>query len=146
MYWRIIVFFSVAVTDLLMSLIATPYVAMNLFASGRFIFSQHLSNSLSNHFLTKYYDGNHTSWWWNSIKYRARNFWEWSQISTNQERVSTVFSLLIGKNVKPFPENTVLYQLQLPCYFWPYHGIIMVLSPNKASSALVWWSNLYIFH
>ena len=29
-----------------------------------------------------------------------------SQISTNQKRESTVFSLLIGENLRPFPENT----------------------------------------
>ena len=36
-------------------------------------------------------------------------FGEGSQISTNQKRESTVFSLLIGQNLRPFPENTVLY-------------------------------------
>ena len=33
--------------------------------------------------------------------------------STNQKRESTVFSLLIGQNMRPFPENTVLYYRQL---------------------------------
>ena len=34
---------------------------------------------------------------------------EGSQISTNQKGESTVFSLLIGRNLRPFPENTLLY-------------------------------------
>ena len=35
-------------------------------------------------------------------------FGEGSQISTNQKREGTVFSLLIGQNLIPFPKNTVL--------------------------------------
>ena len=35
-------------------------------------------------------------------------FGEGSQISTNQKQESTVSSLLIGWNLWPFPENTVL--------------------------------------
>ena len=34
---------------------------------------------------------------------------EGSQILTNQKRESTVFSLLIGRNLRPFPDNFVLY-------------------------------------
>ena len=37
-------------------------------------------------------------------------FGEGSHISTNQRQESTVFSLLIGLNVRPFPENFVLYR------------------------------------
>ena len=36
-------------------------------------------------------------------------FGEGSQISTNQKRERTVFSLLIGRNLRPFPEITVLH-------------------------------------
>ena len=35
-------------------------------------------------------------------------FGEGSQISTNQKRERTVFSLLIGWNLRPFPENFAL--------------------------------------
>ena len=38
-------------------------------------------------------------------------FGEGSHISTNQKREITVFSLLIGRNMRPFPENTVLYRM-----------------------------------
>ena len=34
---------------------------------------------------------------------------EGSQISTNQKRESTVSWLLIGRNLRPFPDNFVLY-------------------------------------
>ena len=34
---------------------------------------------------------------------------EGSQILTNQKRESTVFSLLIGRNLRPFPDNFVLH-------------------------------------
>ena len=34
-------------------------------------------------------------------------FGEGSQISTNHRRESTVFSLLIGRNLRPFSDNTV---------------------------------------
>ena len=34
---------------------------------------------------------------------------EVSQISTNQKRESTVSWLLIGRNLRPFPDNTGLY-------------------------------------
>ena len=34
---------------------------------------------------------------------------EGSQILTNQKRESTVFSLLIGRNLRPFPDSFVLY-------------------------------------
>ena len=34
---------------------------------------------------------------------------EGSQILTNQKRESTVFSLLISRNLRPFPDNFVLY-------------------------------------
>ena len=37
-------------------------------------------------------------------------FGEGSQIPTNQKRERTVFSLLIGRNLRPFPKNTVLYK------------------------------------
>ena len=36
-------------------------------------------------------------------------FGEGSHISTNQKRERTLFSLLIGSNMRPFPENFVLY-------------------------------------
>ena len=36
---------------------------------------------------------------------------EGSQILTNQKRESTVFSLLIGRNLRPFPDSFVLYSL-----------------------------------
>ena len=34
---------------------------------------------------------------------------EESQILTNQKRESTVLSVLIGRNLRPFPDNFVLY-------------------------------------
>ena len=37
-------------------------------------------------------------------------FGEGSHTSTNQKRESTLFSLLIGRNMRPFPENFVLYK------------------------------------
>ena len=37
---------------------------------------------------------------------------EGSQISTNQKRESTVSWLLIGRNLRPFPDNFVLYSLK----------------------------------
>ena len=40
-------------------------------------------------------------------------FGKGSHILTNQRRESTVFSLLIGQNMRPFPENTVLYTVML---------------------------------
>ena len=40
-------------------------------------------------------------------------FGEGSQISTNQKRESTVFSPLIGQNLRPFPENTVHYSSEI---------------------------------
>ena len=52
--------------------------------------------------------GKHISFWFFMvIEYGI--FGEGSQISTNQNRENSAFSLLIGRNVKPFPENTVLY-------------------------------------
>ena len=36
-------------------------------------------------------------------------FGEGSQISTNQKLESSVFSILIGLNLRPCPENTILY-------------------------------------
>ena len=36
---------------------------------------------------------------------------EGSQISTNQKRESTVSWLLIGRNLRPFPDNFVLYYI-----------------------------------
>ena len=41
---------------------------------------------------------------------------EGSQISTNQKRESTVSWLLIGRNLRPFPDNFVLY-------FWKILGV-----------------------
>ena len=38
-------------------------------------------------------------------------FGEGSQVSTNQKRKCTVLTLLIGWNLRPFPENTVLYYI-----------------------------------
>ena len=38
---------------------------------------------------------------------------EGSQISTNQKRESTVSWLLIGRNLRPFPDNFVLYIWQI---------------------------------
>ena len=38
---------------------------------------------------------------------------EGSQISTNQKRESTVSWLLIGRNLRPFPDNFVLYYLMI---------------------------------
>ena len=35
-------------------------------------------------------------------------FGEGSHILTSQERENDAFSLLIGQNMRPFPENTVL--------------------------------------
>ena len=34
---------------------------------------------------------------------------EGSQILTNHKRENSVFSILIGRNLRPFPDNTVLY-------------------------------------
>ena len=45
-------------------------------------------------------------------------FGEGSQISTNQKREGTVFSLLIGQNLRPFPENTVL------CWGWQKQEVL----------------------
>ena len=44
---------------------------------------------------------------------------EGSQISTNQKRESTVSWLLIGRNLRPFPDNFVLYRegYHSPCPF-----------------------------
>ena len=42
------------------------------------------------------------------FNYRARNFGERSQISTDQKLENTVFGLLIGSNLGPFPKNFVL--------------------------------------
>ena len=36
---------------------------------------------------------------------------EGSQISTNQKPGNSAFSLLIGQNLRPFPDNFVLYIL-----------------------------------
>ena len=44
-------------------------------------------------------------------------FEEGPQISTNQRRESTVFSLLIGRNLRPSPDNTVLYNAEKPYCF-----------------------------
>ena len=38
---------------------------------------------------------------------------EGSQISTNQKRENSAFSLLIGRNLRPFPDNFVLYNFTL---------------------------------
>ena len=35
---------------------------------------------------------------------------EGSQISTNQKPGNSAFSLLIGRNLRPFPDNFVLYK------------------------------------
>ena len=40
---------------------------------------------------------------------------EGSQILTNQKRENSAFSRLIGRNLRPFPDNTVLYWLYLSC-------------------------------
>ena len=45
-------------------------------------------------------------------------FGEASHISTNQKRESTVFSVLIGRNMRPFPENTLL-SYYLPIFSCP---------------------------
>ena len=45
----------------------------------------------------------------NPIEYGI--FGEESQNLTNQKRENGAFSLLIGRNLRPFPENTVLYYL-----------------------------------
>ena len=37
---------------------------------------------------------------------------EGSYISTNQKRESTVSWLLIGRNLRPFPDNFVLYNIE----------------------------------
>ena len=37
-------------------------------------------------------------------------FGEGSHILTNQKQENGAFSLLIGRNMRPFPENTVLYK------------------------------------
>ena len=37
---------------------------------------------------------------------------EGSQISTNQKRANSAFSLLIGQNLRPFPDNFVLYRVR----------------------------------
>ena len=34
---------------------------------------------------------------------------EGSQILTNQKRENSAFSILIGRNLRPFPDNTVLF-------------------------------------
>ena len=39
-------------------------------------------------------------------------FGEGSHIPTNQRRENGAFSLLIGRNMRPFPENTVLYKVR----------------------------------
>ena len=44
------------------------------------------------------------------IRIEYGTFGEGSQIATNQKRESTVFSLLIGRNLRPFPDNTALYK------------------------------------
>ena len=44
-----------------------------------------------------------------NYNYKDYIFGEGSQISTNQKRKNTVFSILMGSNLRHFPENTVLY-------------------------------------
>ena len=47
-----------------------------------------------------------------SIEIEYEIIGEGSQISTNQKRESTVSWLLIGRNLRPFPDNFVLYTLK----------------------------------
>ena len=51
--------------------------------------------------------------YWLRQQYRAHTeygiFGEGSHILTNQKRDNCAFSLLIDRNMRPFPENTVLY-------------------------------------
>ena len=55
-------------------------------------------------------------------------FGEGSQISTNQKGESTVFSLLIGRNLRPFPENTVVHFLLLSIHVWYVLSVFIHLS------------------
>ena len=65
----------------------------------------------------------------NEIQYEI--FGEGSHISTNQRQESTVFSLLIGRNVRPFPENFVLYCL----LFWTRDlSVLWNLTPVGATA------------
>ena len=56
---------------------------------------------------------------------------EGSQISTNQKRESTVSWLLIGRNLRPFPDNFVLYLVlnqSLTTYSLPSRMYLPLLS------------------
>ena len=62
---------------------------------------------------------------WSIIEYEIIG--EGSQISTNQKRESTVSWLLIGRNLRPFPDNFVLYSF-LAC---GNDVVIVKLPPEK---------------
>ena len=54
---------------------------------------------------------------------------EGSQISTNQKRESTVSWLLIGQNLRPFPDNFVLYNSRpiLALYYCAIDIIVILI-------------------
>ena len=47
---------------------------------------------------------------WEIIEYEIIGEGSQFQILTNQKRVNNAFSLLIGQNLRPFPDNFVLYK------------------------------------
>ena len=56
-------------------------------------------------------------------------------ILTNQKRESTVFSLLIGRNMRPFTEDTVLYFSDSAAYFFRCDSLsIFMLNRNNVTA------------
>ena len=68
-------------------------------------------------------------------------FGEGSQISTNQERENTVFSLLIGRNLRPFPKNTVLFY-PISCKFSEEKHSYLGLQVMIVHCSIIWFSYL----
>ena len=75
----------------------------------------------------------------NLIEYEI--FGEGSQISTNQKRENSAFSHLVGWNLRPFPENFVLYLIGIfncrllgscrSSYFWQHLGVTVISTEIK---------------
>ena len=55
---------------------------------------------------------------------------EGSQISTNQKRENSAFSLLIGQNLRPFPDNFVLYWVWKLLQWYGRRDIICMTQPK----------------
>ena len=68
---------------------------------------------------------------------------EGSQILANQKRESTVISLLIGLNLRPFSKNTVPFKdinelilIFVRSYLVPAYGIVMLYHLKESKSLL----------